>query len=167
MRRMPRDAWAEWLEAERSGALERADSALGEAFATVLRRSPGAGFEERVVSARRATARVRVSRRSEVWVTAGLLLGALGLTAAPLAVVAGLFVVNPGRVIAALARACVGMAEWLNAGASVWGLLIRAGTAAGQAAVSPTGSILLTAALLVASMALVVLNRYLPAERSS
>jgi len=164
---MPQDAWAEWLEAERTGALDRADSALREAFATVPRRGPGAGFADRVIRARRVPAMAGVGRPSELWVTAGLLLGALGLTAAPLAVIAGLFVVDPGRVVATLARACVGMAEWLNAGASIWGLLIRAGTAAGQAAVSPTGSMLLTAALLAASMALVVLNRYLPVERSS
>ena len=166
MPRMPQDAWAEWLEAERSGALDRADAALREAFAGVPRRSPAPGFQDRVLHASRLPA-MPASRRSEVWVTAGLLLGALGLTAAPLAVVGGLFVIDPGRVIAALARACVGIGEWLNAGASIWGVLIRAGGAVGQAAVSPAGSILLTAALLAASMALVVLNRYLPAERSS
>lgn len=167
MRRKPWDAWAEWLEAERSGALDRADSALREAFAAVPRRGPGAGFQDRVVRARRRPPFVAVTRRSEVWVSAGLLLGALALTAAPLAVVAGLFVVDPGRVIAALARASVGLGEWLNAGASIWGVLIRAGAAVGQAAVNPTASIVLTAALLIASMALVVLNRYLPVERSS
>ncbi|HXE81278.1 MAG TPA: hypothetical protein VNK41_11035, partial [Vicinamibacterales bacterium] len=106
-------------------------------------------------------------RRSEIWVTASLLLGALALTAAPLTVVAGLFMIDPGRVIAGLARACVRIGEWLNTGASIWGVLIRAGAAVGEAALSPTVSIVLTAALLIASMALVVLNRYLPTERSS
>jgi hypothetical protein len=49
---------------------------------------------------------------------------------------------------------------------SLWTVLGRTGQALGQATGSPTVSLVLTVALLAASSALLVLNRYLPVERS-
>jgi hypothetical protein len=166
MSRMPQDPWADWWAAERDGASERADTALREAFGAVPRRALTAALHEQLVQASatlRATPRTRWSER---WVAAGLVLAALGLTVAPLSVVAAFFLIGPGRVVSGLARGCVWLMEWLNAGASIWGLLARTGSALGYAAVTPTGSSMLTVALLVASMALIVLNRYLTVERS-
>lgn len=165
MSRKPGDSWAEWLQAERTGADDRADSALREAFAALPRRSPTPGFHERLVRTA-IVPRRPLARRSEAWVAAGLVLTALALTAAPIMVIAAFFLVTPGRVVSGVARACVWLGEWLNAGASIWGLLERTGSALGYAVVTPAGSSMITVALLVASMALLVLNRYLPAERS-
>lgn len=166
MSRRPQDAWADWLSAERAGAPDRADTALREAFASVPRRQPAADLHERLLSAATAARQAPARRWSERWVAAGLVLAALGLTAAPLAVIAGFFFVSPARVASGVARACLWLTEWMNAGASIWALMTRIGEALGTAAASPTGSSLLTGALLVASMALLMLNRYLPAERS-
>jgi hypothetical protein len=165
MSRNPRDAWIEWLEAEKAGAADRADMALREAFAVLPRRAPTAALHGRLIGIT-AISRGPARGRSEAWVAAGLVLAALGLTAAPLGIIAGFFLISPGRVVSGVAQACVWLTEWLNAGASIWALLGRTGSALGHAAVTPTGSSLLTVALLVASMALLALNRYLPVERS-
>ena len=165
MSRKPEDSWVEWLEAERAGAGDRADSALREAFAVLPRRAPTPALHDRLLRLT-ATSRAHSRSRSEAWVAAGLVLAALALTAAPLGIIAGFFLISPGRVVSGVAQACVWLTEWLNAGASIWGLLARTGSALGHAAVTPTGSSLLTVALLVASTALLVLNRYLPVERS-
>lgn len=166
MSRMPQDPWAEWLAAEKAGASERADSALREAFATVPRRALASGLHERLLELGAGSRMQPRSGQSERWIAAGLVFAALGLTAVPLGVIAGFFLLSPGRVVSGVARACVWMTEWLNAGVSIWGLLARTGSALGYAAVTPTGSSLLTIALLVASMALLMLNRYMPVERS-
>jgi hypothetical protein len=111
--------------------------------------------------------RVQPSRPwSERWVAAGLVLGALALTVAPLTVLAGFVLVGPARLLTSVVRACVWLSEWLNTGASVWALLARTGGALEYAVVTPAGSSFLMVSLIVASMALMVLNRYLSVERS-
>jgi hypothetical protein len=103
---------------------------------------------------------------SERLVVVGVVAGALAMTLMPVGVVVGLFVFDAARIVSWIARACVFLTDWLNAGVSIWTLLARSGGALGHAANSPIGSAALTITLLVASMALLVLNRYLPTERS-
>jgi hypothetical protein len=166
MSRMPQDPWADWWTAEGTGAEERADAALREAFAAISRRPVTAALHDRLIAIS-ARSQAQPSRTwSERWVAAGLVLGALALTAAPLTVLVGFVLVGPARLLTSVVRACVWMSEWLNAGASVWALLARTGDAVGYAVVTPAGSSFLTVSLVVASMALVVLNRYLSVERS-
>ena len=166
MSRMPQDPWADWWTAEGTGADERADTALREVFAAVPRRLVTPVLHERLIAIS-GRSPVQPSRPwSERWVAAGLVLGALALTAAPLTVLVGFVLVGPARLLTGVVRACVWMSEWMNAGASIWALLARTGGALGYAVVTPTGSSFLTVSLLVASMALVVLNRYLSVERS-
>jgi hypothetical protein len=163
---MPRDSWADWWTAETAGADERADTALREAFGVVQRRPVTASLHERLLEISGRSHPQPSRTWSERWVAAGLVLGALALTAAPLTVLAGFVFVGPARVLTGVVRACVWLGEWVNAGASIWALLARTGGALGYAVVTPTGSSLLTVSLIVASMALIVLNRYLTVERS-
>jgi uncharacterized membrane protein HdeD (DUF308 family) len=163
---MPQDPWADWWTAEGTGADERADTALREAFTAVPRRPVTAALHERLIEIT-GRSRVQPSRPwSERWVAAGLVLGALALTVAPLTVLAGFVLVGPARLLTSVVRVCVWLSEWMNAGASIWALLARTGGAVEYAVVTPAGSSFLTVSLIVASMALVVLNRYLSVERS-
>ena len=105
-------------------------------------------------------------RSSERLVAAGVVGGALGMTLLPVGVVVALLVFDAARIVSGLARGCVWLTDWLNAGVSIWTLLARSGGALGHAADSPIGSLALTVTLLVASLALLALNRYLTVERS-
>jgi hypothetical protein len=163
---MSQDPWADWWTAEARAADDRADAALREAFAAIPRRPVTAALHQQLIE---ITGRSRAQPPrpwSERWVAAGLVLGALALTAAPLTVLVTFVLVGPARLLTTVVRACVWLSEWINAGASVWALLARTGGALEYAVVTPAGSSFLTVSLIVASMALVVLNRYLSVERS-
>lgn len=166
MQRDPEEAWAAWLAAEQAGAEDRADAALHEVLAAVPRREPAPVLTDRLMRIAALTPRVRHQHRSEQVVAAGLVGLALAMTLAPVALIAALALGGAGRMVSWLARTCVWLADWLDAGVSVWSLLATTGSAVGRAVDSPMGSAALTITLLVASSALLVLNRYLPAERS-
>jgi|tagenome__1003787_1003787.scaffolds.fasta_scaffold19603076_2 hypothetical protein len=161
----PVDPWAEWMAAEQARDDERADRALGTAMRRVNRYQPGPALSERLL-ATAAVQRPVVTATSERLVVAGVIGGALAMTLLPVSVIALFVVTDAGRIVSLVARGCVWVAEWLNAGVSLWTVLGRTGQALGQATGSPTVSLVLTVALLAASSALLVLNRYLPVERS-
>jgi hypothetical protein len=165
--RNPEEALARFFAAEHAENADRADAALHDAFEGVARRVPSAALTERLM--RSAVVRPvapAVPAVSERTIAAGVVAAALGMTLMPVGVVVALFVFDAARVVSWIARACVLLTDWLNAGVSIWTLLARSGGALGHAANSPVGSAALTITLLVASMALLALNRYLPAERS-
>jgi hypothetical protein len=166
MPQTPPNPWADWLLAERADALDRADAALREAFAAVPRRPPSVALHDRLLQLSAASGMGARRRHSERWVAAGVILAAFAFTVTPLAIIVGLFLINPGRVAAGVAQACVWLSEWVNAGASVWTLATQTGNALGMAAASPSGSMMLTVSLIIASTALVALNRYMTLERS-
>jgi hypothetical protein len=163
---MPPDPWTEWLSAERARDAERADRAFGAGMRGVPRRDPSAALSARLMQAAVAGRRAEAPASSERLVVAGVVGGALVMTLLPVTVIALLIMTDAGRVVSGVARVCVWVTEWVNAGVSIWTVLGRTGQALGQATGSPTISLVLTAALLAASSALLVLNRYLPVERS-
>ena len=164
--RDPEEALARFFAAEQAENSDRADVALRDAFEAVPRRVPSVALSERLMR----SAVVRPLRPapavSERTVAAGVVAAALGMTLMPVGVVVALFVFDAARIVSSIARGCVWLTGWLNAGVSIWTLLARSGGALGYAANSPIGSAALTITLLVASMALLMLNRYLPSERS-
>jgi hypothetical protein len=162
--RDPEDALARFF-ASQEDAPDRADAALREVLEVAPRRAPTAALSDRLMqmAALQASA---AARGSERLVAAGVVAAAFGMTVLPVAVVVALVVFDAARLVSWIARGCVWITDWLNAGVSVWTLLARSGGALGYAANSPMGSAALTITLLVASMALLVLNRYLPTERS-
>ena len=103
--------------------------------------------------------------RSELAVSAGVLIGAAALTLAPVALLVVAFFLDAGVVVKGLARGCVVLVEWLSAGLSLWDLTARVAVAAGNAVASPTGTLLLIAGVLTASLALAGLSRVLPGEQ--
>jgi hypothetical protein len=161
------DTWGDWMAAERAGDQERADQALGAAMRALPRRTPSAELSARLMAAA-SVARASAPRRaaSERLVVAGLVGGALAMTLLPVTVLAALVLADAGRIVSGLARGAVWVSDWVNAGVSIWTVLAHMGQALGHAASSPSGSFALTLALLAASSALLVLNRYLPVERS-
>ena len=159
------DPWADWMAAERARDADRADRALAGAMRGLPRREPSAALSARLMKSA-VVARQAAPVASERLVAAGVVVGALAMTLLPVAVIAILLIADAGRIVSRVARACVWVTEWLNAGVSIWTVLARTGQALGQAAGSPSGSILLTIALIAASSALLVLNRYVPVERS-
>jgi hypothetical protein len=166
MQRDPDDACAAWLAAEQAGDVDRADAALRGALEALPRRSPTPALTDRLMRMAAVQHARRGQQASDQWVAAGLVGIALALTLLPVGFIGVLAFGGAGRIVSWMARTCVWLAEWLDAGVSVWTLLARTGGAVGQAAGSPMGSAALTLTLLVASTALLVLNRYLPAERS-
>jgi hypothetical protein len=161
------EALARFFAAEQAENGDRADMSLRDAFEAVPRRHPSPGLTERLMrSAMVRPAPPATPKVSERTVAAGVVAAALGMTLMPVAVVGALFVFDAARIVSWIARACVWLTDWLNAGLSIWELLARSGGALGHAANSPIGSAALTITLLIASMALLVLNRYLPTERS-
>jgi hypothetical protein len=163
---MPSDPWTEWLAAERARDADRADRAFGDLMRAVPRRDPSANLSARLMRAAVVTRRPQVTAASERLLAAGVVAGALVMTLLPVSVIALLVVADAGQVVSGVARMCVWVTEWLSAGVSIWTVLGRTGRALGQATDSPAISLVLTAALLAASSALLVLNRYLPVERS-
>ncbi len=140
-------------------------------IAGVPRREPSAAFRRRLLAATRSQwpvpgrFRERVGVRSELAVSAGVLLGAAALTLAPVALLAIAFFLDAGVVVKGLARGCVVLVEWLSAGLSLWDLTARVAVTAGNAVASPTGTLLLVAGVLTASLALAGLSRVLPGEQ--
>jgi hypothetical protein len=166
MGHMPPDPWAEWLAAERDGDADRADRAFGNAMRGVPRRDPSAQLTARLMQAAAVPRPAEAAAESERLLVAGVLGGALVMTLLPVTVIVLLVFADAARVVSGVARVAVWVTEWLSAGVSIWTVLGRTGQALGQAAHSPTISLVLTVALLAASSALLVLNRYLPVERS-
>jgi hypothetical protein len=164
--RDPEDALARFFAAEHAENGDRADAALSEAFDAVPRRVPSGGLSERLLRSALVQPVSPATTVSERMVAAGVVAAALGMTLMPVGVVVVLFVFDAARIVSWIARGCVWLTDWLNAGVSIWTLLARSGGALGHAANSPIGSAALTITLLVASMALLMLNRYLPTERS-
>jgi len=154
------------MAAEGAGDEDRADRTLGAAMRGVPRQAPSAALSARLMQAAGVPRAASVPVTSERLVAAGVVGGALAMTLLPVSVLVLLALADAGRIVSGLARACVWLTEWLNAGVSIWTLLARTGQALGHAAGSPTGSLSLTVALLVASSALLFLNRYLTVERS-
>lgn len=163
MRQRPEDAWRQWVAAEDAGRADQVDDALRDLFTAVPRLEPTPELSRRLML---LAARPVPETASEKFVVMGLLVAALGMTLLPVAVLLGLFVYDAGGVVAGIARTCVWLTEWMTTGVSTWGVVSRVGHGLGYAANSPTGSAALTITLLIASSALLVLNRYLPAERS-
>jgi hypothetical protein len=164
--RDPEGALARFFAAEQAENADRADMALRDAFEAVPRRAPNAALSDRLMRTALVRPVATASTVSERTVAAGVVAAALGMTLMPVGVVVALFVFDAARIVSWIARSCVWLTDWLNAGVSIWTLLARSGGALGHAANSPIGSAALTITLLVASMALLVLNRYLPTERS-
>jgi hypothetical protein len=165
VQREPDDPWAAWLQAERRDEPEKADRAVRTLFAAVPRRQPSAQLHERLLQAAVRPIPAATRAGNERLVATGVVAGALAMTLAPLTLIVFLFFVDAGRVVSAAARACVWVAEWLSAGVSVWTVLTRLGRALNLVVGTPSGSLAVTLALFAASTALIMLNRYLPAER--
>lgn len=140
-------------------------------LAGVPRREPSAAFRRRLLATTRvawpAPGRVhgRVGVRSELAVSAGVLVGAAALTLAPVALLVIAFFLDAGVVVKGLARGCVVLVEWLSAGLSLWDLTARVAVAAGNAVASPTGTLLIVGSVLTASLALAGLSRVLPGKQ--
>jgi hypothetical protein len=140
-------------------------------LAGLPRREPSAAFRRRLLAATRAEwpasrrLRERTGVRSELAVSAGVLIGAAALTLAPVALLVVAFYLDAGVVVKGLARGCVVLVEWQSAGLSLWDLTARVAVAAGNAVASPTGTLLLIAGVLTASLALAGLSRVLPGEQ--
>jgi hypothetical protein len=164
--RDPEEALARFFAAEQAENADRADTALRDAFEGVPRRPPSAALSDRLMRAALVRPVAPARTVSERAVAAGVVAAALGMTLMPIGIVVALFVFDAARIVSWIARGCVLLTDWLNAGVSIWTLLARSGGALGHAANSPIGSAALTITLVVASTALLVLNRYLPTERS-
>lgn len=140
-------------------------------LAGLPRREPPAAFRRRLLAATRAEWPVpgRLRRgagvRSELALSAGVLIGAAALTLAPVALVVIAFFLDAGVVVKGLARGCVVLVEWLSAGLSLWDLTARVAVAAGNAVASPTGTLLVVGSVLTASLALAGLSRVLPGKQ--
>lgn len=139
-------------------------------LAGVPRRLPPADFTARLVQATRAAWPASPRRRvagvqPEMAVTAGVLTGAALLTLLPVGIVALFFVLDAGVIVGGLARFFVMAVDWLSAGMSMWDVLGRTGRLVGAAIASPTGTMVMVAGFLTASLALAALTRLLPNER--
>lgn len=165
MTRKSDENWTEWLAADAAGDEARADAALGRAMRGVLRHVPPPALSAQLLQSA-AAPRALLEARTERWIGAGLVALALVMTILPVAVVVGLLVTDAGRVVTSIARVCVWMTGWLSAGVSIWSVLSVTGEGLSQAASSPAMSAVLTIGLVLASSALLALNRYLPGERS-
>jgi len=117
------------------------------------------------ISSRKKSPGEKRRRRGGRNVATGVVAGALAMTLAPVTLIVLLFFVDAGRMISAAARVCVWAVEWLSAGVSLWTVITRLGNALTLVVGTPSGSFAVTLALFAASTALVMLNRYLPAER--
>jgi hypothetical protein len=140
-------------------------------LAGLPRREPSAAFRRRLLAAARAEwpvaggLRERTGVRSELAVSAGVLIGAAALTLAPVALLVIVFFLDAGVVVKGMARGCVMLVQWLSAGLSLWDLAARVAVATGNAVASPTGTLLLVAGVLTAALALAGLSRVLPGEQ--
>ena len=161
------ETWTEWIAAEAVGDEDRADAALHAAMRRVSRAEPGPDLSARLLRLAATVRPQRARARTDRLIALSVIGGALAMTLLPVSVLGVLFVVDAGRTVTWLARACVWVTEWLSAGVSIWSVLAHTGGGLGRAAGSPVGSIALTLTLLLASSALLALNRFLPEERRS
>jgi hypothetical protein len=157
------DAIRDWLEAEDSGAGDRAEAALTGALAGLGRRGPHEGFAERVLLA----AAIREPARSPWWavvvrvaLAACLLAAGLALANLPVWIAAGL----------AVARALglsvvVPVLDWLGramaAALASWALVENVASALRATLANSAVVMLLAANLLVAAASLIGLKRLL------
>jgi len=165
MTRKSDENWTEWLAADAAGDQDRAEAALGRAMRGVLRHAPPPALSAQLLQAA-AAPRALLEARSERLIAAGLVGLALVMTVLPVAVVVGLLVSDAGRIVTSIARVCVWLTDWLSAGVSIWSVLSLTGEGLGHAVSSPAASAIMTIGLVLASSALLALNRYLPGERS-
>jgi hypothetical protein len=166
MRSQSDGTWKSWMDAEARRDDAAAEAAVGTALRAVGRRAPSADLSARLMVAASAKPVPAAARRSERAIAAGLVALAFAMTLLPAVLIAVLFVADAGRVVSAVARVCVWIIDWLNAGVSVWGVLARTGRVLDSVASTPAASAGLTGALLIASSAVLALNRYLTEERS-
>jgi hypothetical protein len=136
----------------------------------VPRRAPSSDFSARLLAATRAAwpvpeARAWGTARSDLAISAGVVVGAALLTLAPIALIVVAFVLDASVVVGGVAHACVWMVEWFNAGLSLWDFTSRVARIAGAALVSPAGTFILLGGVLTASLALAGLSRVLPHEQ--
>jgi hypothetical protein len=140
-------------------------------IAALPRRTASTDFSARLVAATRSAwpaamePRFWNTARSELAISAGVVVGAALLTLVPVALVAAAIVFDANIVIGGMARACVLLVEWMTAGLSVWDVLARAARIAGAALASPIGTFMLLGGVLTASLALAGLSRVLPGEQ--
>jgi hypothetical protein len=132
------------------------DRRLRALLAAVPRRMPSAAFQARLLMATQNAWPAR-ARAREWGVSSELVVSVAVVTAA-------LFV-DAGVVLRVLTRGCVLLAEWMNAGASMWDLLARSSLVLGSAVASPGGTIVLLGGVLTASLALAGLSRVLPRQQ--
>jgi hypothetical protein len=150
---------------------DREDEALGALMTAVPRRTPSPAFSSRLLAATRQAWPVGVdgrfwnSARSELAISAGVVVGAALLTLIPVALVAAAFIFDASIVVNGTARACVLLVQWLSAGLSLWDVLVRAARITAAAVASPIGTFILLGGVLTASLALAGLSRVLPGER--
>jgi hypothetical protein len=141
------------------------------ALRAVPRRPPPPGLTSRLVATSRAAwpapAAPAVPPRiqAEGAVTIGVLTGAALLTLAPVAAVLVLVLIGPGVIVGSVARLFVLTVDWLSTGLTLWDVLGRFARIVGAAIASPTGTVVMVAGFLTASLALAGLSRLLPGER--
>ncbi len=164
MERKSDGTWTAWAAAEAAGDHDAADEALRIAMRGVVRHAPSPALSSRLMKAARVPAPRR--RASERFVALGVVGGAAVMTLLPVTVVVAFFIADAGRVVSWLAHVCVLLTEWLNAGVSIWTVVGRTGSVLGRIVSGQVGGVLLTVTLLIASSALLALNRFLPEERS-
>jgi hypothetical protein len=147
------------------------DRALDALMAALPRRTASTDFSARLLAATRTAwpagieTRFWNTARSELAVSAGVLVGAALLTLVPVVVVAAAFVFDANIVVGSVARACVLLVEWLSAGLSVWDVLARTARIVGAALASPVGTFMLLGGVLTASLALAGLSRVMPGKQ--
>lgn len=145
---------------------DASDRAWDAVMAEVPRRQSSAAFRTRLLaSTRHAWPVPERAFRTEVAVTAGVVVTAAGLTLAPVLIVAILFVFDTGAAVESVARGVVWLVGWLTAGVSLWEVLGRAGRIAATAMTSPAGTMVLLGGILTAWLALAGLSRVMPAEQ--
>jgi hypothetical protein len=159
------------LEHDESGSREREERLFTALVTTLPRRVPAPDFTARLLTATRtawpgaADQRFWTAARSELAISAGVVAGAALLTLLPVILIGLAFVFDASIVVSALARVCVLLVEWLNAGLSFWDVLARAARIGGAALASPVGTFMLLGGVLTASLALAGLSRVLPGEQ--
>jgi hypothetical protein len=150
---------------------DREEQALGALITALPRRMPSPGFSSRLMTATRqawpaaADGRFWNAARSELAISAGVVVGAAFLTLIPVALIAAVLIFDASILVNAVARSCVLLVQWLSAGLSLWDVLARAARITAAAIASPVGTFILLGGVLTASLALAGLSRVLPGER--
>jgi hypothetical protein len=147
-------AWSRYLDAEREGRLDEAETELAELFHGLSRPAPRAGFADRVM------ARVHSPFASPAFRLAlAATLVAAALAAALLApmVPALIALLGPGDLVAALAEGLTALAGRFATGAALWRDIGNTTAALGRAASHPQVLILVSIQFALAALALRVL----------